>query len=100
MDPSGRPEKPAHGDPARQRVLTALRSAAEYGSPLTRRERIILALIGQGKVVKEMATELNLSPGTIGNHRKSICRKLALHSTAELVQFATLWLLVFQDSIF
>jgi|KBSMisStandDraft_5_1062788.scaffolds.fasta_scaffold624835_1 DNA-binding CsgD family transcriptional regulator len=52
---------------------------------LTPREREVLELIGKGKTTKEIAEILNLSAGTVGNHRKGICRKLDTHSTAELV---------------
>ncbi|HEY7304756.1 MAG TPA: helix-turn-helix transcriptional regulator [Bryobacteraceae bacterium] len=54
-------------------------------SRLTPREQQILDLIGKGKTTKEIAGILNLSTGTIGNHRKGLCRKLDTHSTAELV---------------
>jgi DNA-binding CsgD family transcriptional regulator len=57
---------------------------------LTQREKQVLDLIGLGKTTKEVAAILKLSTGTIGNHRKSICRKLDAHSTAELVACATL----------
>ena len=57
---------------------------------LTPRERQVLDLIGRGKTTKEIATILNLSTGTVGNHRKSICRKWDVHSTAELVYRAGL----------
>lgn len=52
---------------------------------LTKREQQVLELIGGGKTTKEIATILKLSTATIGSHRKSICRKLNAHSTAELV---------------
>lgn len=52
---------------------------------LTPREQEVLELIGKGKTTKEIAEILNLSTGTVGNHRKGICRKLDTHSTAELV---------------
>jgi DNA-binding CsgD family transcriptional regulator len=35
-------------------------------------------------VTKEIAERLGMSAETIGNHRKKLCRKLDLHSTAEL----------------
>jgi DNA-binding CsgD family transcriptional regulator len=63
--------------------------------PLTRREREILELIGHGKTTKEIATVLKISAGTISNHRKSLCRKLNVHSTAELVSSGTTWVLRF-----
>ena len=55
---------------------------------LTRRETEVLELIGKGKTSKQIADALHLSVHTVGNHRKHICRKLSLHTTAELVAFA------------
>ena len=55
---------------------------------LTRREREVLGLIGQGKTSKQIAQNLNLSVYTVNNHRKHICKKMGLHSTAQLVAFA------------
>jgi DNA-binding CsgD family transcriptional regulator len=55
---------------------------------LTPREREVLKLVGQGKTSKQIADILNLSVFTVSNHRKHICRKLGVHSTAQLVAFA------------
>ncbi len=55
---------------------------------LTQRETEVLELIAQGKTSKQIAESLRVSVHTIGNHRKHICRKLRLHTTAELVAFA------------
>jgi DNA-binding CsgD family transcriptional regulator len=55
---------------------------------LTRREKEVLKQIGQGKTSKQIADALNLSVYTISNHRRHICKKLGLHSTAQLVAFA------------
>ena len=57
---------------------------------LSRREQEVLDLLGEGKTTKEIAAVLKLSTATIGNYRKSICRKWNIHSTAELVYHATL----------
>jgi DNA-binding CsgD family transcriptional regulator len=57
-------------------------------SMLTARETQVLALVGEGKTSKQVAQELNLSVETVANHRKHICRKLGVHSTAELVAYA------------
>jgi DNA-binding CsgD family transcriptional regulator len=54
----------------------------------TRREREVLDLIGLGKTSKQIAAALNLSVYTVNNHRKHICKKIGLHSTAQLVAFA------------
>ena len=60
------------------------------GLRLTNPERDILTFLGEGKSSKEIATILRLSVRTVGSHRRSICRKLHVHSTAELVQKAAL----------
>jgi DNA-binding CsgD family transcriptional regulator len=54
----------------------------------TIRELEILALLGQGKTSKEIAVLLNLGVTTIASHRRNICRKLRIHSTAELIVYA------------
>jgi DNA-binding CsgD family transcriptional regulator len=55
---------------------------------LTRREQEVLGMIGQGRTSKQIAGLLNLSVYTVNNHRKHICKKMGLHSTAQLVAFA------------
>jgi DNA-binding CsgD family transcriptional regulator len=55
---------------------------------LSKREREILKMIGQGRSSKEISVELRLSKETIGSYRRDICRKLGVHSTAELIAYA------------
>lgn len=55
---------------------------------LTPKEGEVLRLLGQGKTSKQIAEVLTLSVFTVNNHRKHICQKLQLHSTAELVAYA------------
>ncbi|MEM1320610.1 MAG: response regulator transcription factor [Bacteroidota bacterium] len=57
-------------------------------TPLSERESQIVRLVAKGKVAKEIAGELNLSPHTVYTHRKNIMRKLGLGSTSELVIYA------------
>ena len=52
------------------------------------REREILKLLGQGKTFKEIAVLLTLRISTIASYRRSICRKLGIHSTAALIHYA------------
>jgi DNA-binding CsgD family transcriptional regulator len=59
-------------------------------NPLTRREMEVLEKIGQGKTSRQIAETLNLSVFTVNNHRKHICKKMGLHSTAQLVAFAVM----------
>jgi DNA-binding CsgD family transcriptional regulator len=55
---------------------------------LTPREREILQLLSQGRTSKQIASALRVSVYTVNNHRKHICKKMGLHSTAQLVAFA------------
>ena len=55
---------------------------------LTPREQQVFSLIGEGKGNKEIAADLKLSPWTVADHRKSLCRKLGVRSTAELIRLA------------
>jgi len=55
---------------------------------LTRREREIAALIGQGKTNGEIASELVLSKRTIETHVSNILSKLGLSSRAQIMRWA------------
>ncbi len=55
---------------------------------LTHREAEVLERIALGRTSKQIADELNLSVYTVNNHRKHVCKKFGLHSTAQLVAFA------------
>ena len=55
---------------------------------LTQREDQILVKIAAGNTTKEIASLLGLSPWTVADHRKNLCRKLGASSTAELVRLA------------
>ena len=55
---------------------------------LTLRQREVLRLIAQGKRMKEIAAELNLSVRTVEDHKAQLLRALGLESTADLVKFA------------
>ena len=55
---------------------------------LTRREQQVLALAAQGATAAQIGAALHISPLTARKHRENLMRKLALHSTAELVAYA------------
>lgn len=55
---------------------------------LTRREKEILALIADGRITKEIADHLCISPRTVDTHRTNIMRKLEIRNAAGLVRFA------------
>jgi DNA-binding NarL/FixJ family response regulator len=64
------------------------RTPARDGPALTRREREVLRLIGQGMPAKEIASRLDISPKTAQVHSENIRQKLDLHSIAEMVRYA------------
>jgi DNA-binding NarL/FixJ family response regulator len=66
--------------------LTSPADAAER--ELTPRQRDVLRLLAQGKRMKEIAAELDLSVRTVENHKAHLLHLLSLGSTADLVRFA------------
>lgn len=58
---------------------------------LSDRELEVFQLIGEGKTMKEIGDELNLSPKTIEVHRAHIREKLKVTSAAELISYAARW---------
>lgn len=55
---------------------------------LTERERATLRLLAEGRRVREIAAELEVSPRTVGNHISAIYRKLHLQHRADAVVYA------------
>jgi two-component system, NarL family, response regulator NreC len=68
------------------RKLTSPSDAAER--ELTPRQRDVLRLLAEGKRMKEIAAELDISVRTVENHKAHLLQVLSLGSTAELVRFA------------
>jgi DNA-binding CsgD family transcriptional regulator len=52
---------------------------------LSGRRRQVAALAVQGTPTEQIAVELGLSPNTVRNHLKAVCRILGLRSRAELL---------------
>jgi len=65
-----------------------LRGDALVGGRLTERQREVLQLVAEGKSVKQIAAELNVSVKTAEFHKSSLMRRLGLHTTADLVKYA------------
>ena len=61
---------------------------AEPHQRLSDREFQVLARIGQGRSVKEIAGELALSEKTVSTYRARVLEKLGLHTTADLIRYA------------
>jgi DNA-binding NarL/FixJ family response regulator len=72
-------------------LLSHIKSPRAPGSRnarLTRREREVLRLLGQGATSKEIAQKLGISPKTAQAHRENLKQKLNLRTTAEMVRYA------------
>jgi DNA-binding NarL/FixJ family response regulator len=55
---------------------------------LTKREREVLSMVGQGKVNKDIAADLCISENTVKVHMRNVMKKVCLHSRGE----AAAWL--------
>lgn len=73
---------------AQRLALGRMASASNPLSPLTRRERDVLHLIGEGKTLAEIAANLGVSYKTVANCCSQIKNKLDLSSSAELMRVA------------
>ena len=70
-------------------VLSLIAAPARDVAPeLSPRKREVLRLIAQGKRMKEIAAELEISIRTVEDHKYQLMRALGVESTAELVRFA------------
>ncbi|MGA8566635.1 MAG: response regulator transcription factor [Candidatus Binataceae bacterium] len=63
-------------------------SAVPVVVKLTRREREVLSLIGEGATSKDIAARLGISPKTAQVHRDNLKQKLKAKSTAAIVRYA------------
>jgi DNA-binding CsgD family transcriptional regulator len=53
-----------------------LRRKIVFNRTLSEQEKLVLLLASQGKSSKEIAKDLNISPGTVRNYEREITRKL------------------------
>jgi DNA-binding NarL/FixJ family response regulator len=60
----------------------------EEGERLTERQREVLQLLAEGKCMKEVASELNLTTRTVAFHKYRIMEVLNAKNNAQLVQYA------------
>jgi DNA-binding NarL/FixJ family response regulator len=58
------------------------------GPELTGREREVLQLLAEGKIIKEIAAIMNVSPRTVEFHKNNVVAKTGLRTTAELARYA------------
>ena len=78
------------------KLITKFASGSENGKAnptdkLSDRELEILQLIGKGHEVRDIATELHLSPKTVETHRAHIKEKLNLANARQVARYAVQW---------
>ncbi len=66
----------------------ALAALSDGDSPLTSREREVLASARDGASVAEIAARLTLSEGTVRNHLSTVIQKLGVHNRTEAARLA------------
>jgi two-component system response regulator DesR len=66
----------------------AASALSEGASPLTERERQVLAATDRGADIDEIAGTLFLSRGTVRNHHSAAIQKLAARNRAEAARIA------------
>jgi DNA-binding NarL/FixJ family response regulator len=66
----------------------ARRPASNRGPQLTRRQREVLQLVGEGKTMKEISAELKISTRTAESYKYHLMDVLAVRTSAELVHYA------------
>lgn len=68
--------------------ISDLDRASQPHHSLSDRELQVLRMLGDGKTVKDIARELDISEKTISTYRTRILEKLDLRSTAQLIRYA------------
>ena len=81
-------EKGLEKELGRLKRRTAENDDASKLAKLTRREREVLLLVGQGLHAKEIGRALAISPRTVEVHKAGMMAKLGARNVAELVRFA------------
>ncbi|MFZ1009106.1 MAG: response regulator transcription factor [Candidatus Sulfotelmatobacter sp.] len=69
-------------------LLRQDKKLVEEGERLTERQREVLQLLAEGKCMKEVASELNVTTRTVAFHKYRIMEVLNAKSNAQLVQYA------------
>ena len=64
------------------------RSPNPHADKLTARQREVLQLLAEGRLMKEVADILKVTPRTVAFHKYAIMQQLGVKTTAELVQYA------------
>jgi DNA-binding NarL/FixJ family response regulator len=76
---------------SKQMMTNSEEESAGPIATLTDRELEILELIGKGREVRDIASQLRLSPKTVEAHRTHIKEKLNLENARQVARFAVEW---------
>jgi DNA-binding NarL/FixJ family response regulator len=71
-----------------QNLMSQPADSSKDPSGLTGREREVLQLLAEGKIIKEIATILDISPRTVEFHKSNVVAKTGLRTNAELARYA------------
>lgn len=71
-----------------QELSSGLNGKQNGNTPLSGRENEILQLIAEGKSIKEIASDLFISPKTVASHRANIMDKLNIKNLPLLTKYA------------
>jgi len=74
----------------KETVEYLLRSGSSFTErkQITQRQREVLQLLAEGKSMKEIASVLDLMPGTVAFHKYKMMETLGVRTNAELLQYA------------
>jgi DNA-binding NarL/FixJ family response regulator len=64
------------------------RAPHPHGEKLTARQREVLQLLAEGRLMKEVADILGVTPRTVAFHKYAVMEQLGVRTSAELVQYA------------
>ena len=69
-------------------IESARKVPKREGRRLTPRQREVLQLLAEGRIMKQIALELGLSTRTVAHHKYKLMREQGIESNAELIQLA------------
>jgi DNA-binding CsgD family transcriptional regulator len=64
------------------------RARRREGERLTARQKEVLQLLAEGRLMKEVADIIGISPRTVAFHEYTMMEHLGVKTTAELIQYA------------
>lgn len=81
-----RVQQAVNQDQQQRKLFTQQQQVRALIAALTGREREVLELVVEGKLTKEIARQLGISPKTVEVHRANVVRKMGADNVAELIR--------------